>query len=577
MSERRSFYRKIGYAVAIMALLFPLAWLSMPATSREPGGQLAKMRSEYRLGQANLGEVDPASETMKLATLGLRGVAVNLLWGKANHYKKVEDWDNLSATLSQLANLQPNFITFWKFQAWNLSYNVSVEFDDYHDRYAKVIEGINFLTRGERYNIGNAQLLWDLGWFIGQKIGRADEHVQYRRLFKADDDFHPADRTPDQRDNWLVGKEWYERGVESVNRDPARLGRKSPRIFFSSPAMSQMNYAEAIESEGYFEKARRAWVAAAREWREFGELPIEHSTGVKLKLGQKAELEKEVAALKKELDEIQPGLREQLVEEKRAALTTDERALLDKPADKLTGDDFEKLYEVQAKVEVTDRDVAERIAKDHPDKAREALKLANELATTGTQLQYTINYRRDSNYDYWESRANYEQTANALDGRERLYRARRAFLDGNLPEAKKLYQEGFAKWRLVIDEFPTILDDEATTGDDLIDYIKHYKEVLDQLDERLGEDFPLWDVIETFDREQLFAEELARHKQLQSGEENAPTDSVPNAGENPEPPTASESAETPAATAPPAATESAASEPASSEPSPPEAAEQSAQ
>ena len=559
MSERRSFYRKVGYAVAIMVLLFPLAWLSMPATSREPGGQLARMRSEFRLGQANLGEVDPASETMKLATLGLRGVAVNLLWNKANYYKKVEDWDNLSATLSQLANLQPNFITFWKFQAWNLSYNVSVEFDNYRDRYAKVIEGINFLTRGERYNVGNANLLWDLGWFIGQKIGRADEHVQYRRLFKADDDFHPADRPPDQRDNWLVGKEWYERGVEAVNRDPSRLGRKSPRIFFSSPAMSQMNYAEAIESEGYFEKARRAWIAAAREWREFGELPIDHSTGVKLKLGEKAQLEKEVADLKAQLDGMQPNLREKLVEEKRAALTPEERALLDKPADKLTSDDYNKLYEVQAKVEVTDRDVADRIAKDHPDQAREALKLANELATANTQLQYTLNYRRDSNYDYWETRANFEQTANALDARERLYRARKAFLDGNLPEAKRLYQEGFAKWRMVIDEFPAILDDEATTGDDLIEYIKHYKEVLDQLDEQIGEDFPIWDVIEKFDREQLFGEELAKHRQIQTG---ATPESTP-----PTAPAASESAEP---STPPATTEPAESAPNQEEPAKPE-------
>ena len=42
-----------------------------------------------------------------------------------------------------------------------------------------------FLQEGEHYNTDNPQLLWDLGWFIGQKIGRADEYVQYRRLFKA--------------------------------------------------------------------------------------------------------------------------------------------------------------------------------------------------------------------------------------------------------------------------------------------------------------------------------------------------------------------------------------------------------
>ena len=114
-------------------------------------------------------------------------MAVNLLWEKANYYKKVEDWTNLTATLEQLAKLQPNFITFWKFQAWNLTYNVSVEFDDYHDRYYYVRRGIQFLQEGEHYNTDNPQLLWDLGWFVGQKIGRADEYVQYRKLFKADD------------------------------------------------------------------------------------------------------------------------------------------------------------------------------------------------------------------------------------------------------------------------------------------------------------------------------------------------------------------------------------------------------
>ncbi len=119
----------------------------MPATTTKEGGKLAQLRKEYKLAQVNLGEVDPASETIKLATLGLRGVAVNLLWEKANYYKKVEDWTNLTATLEQLAKLQPNFITFWKFQAWNLTYNVSVEFDDYHDRYYYVRRGIEFLQR----------------------------------------------------------------------------------------------------------------------------------------------------------------------------------------------------------------------------------------------------------------------------------------------------------------------------------------------------------------------------------------------------------------------------------------------
>src|SRR5215210_4494826 len=336
MTERSSFYRKLAYLAAIVALAFPIVWLSVPATTSREGGKLSQMRKEYHLAQVNLGEVDPASETIKLATLGLRGVAVNLLWEKANYYKKVEDWTNLTATLEQLAKLQPNFITFWKFQAWNLTYNVSVEFDDYHDRYYYVRRGMEFLQEGEHYNTDNPQLLWDLGWFVGQKIGRADEYLQYRKLFKMDDDFHPADRSLEDRDNWLVGKEWYLTAIASVDKRGKSLGRKSPRDFYSSPAKSQMNYAEAVEEDGLFDKARRAWQKAAAEWTAFGEQLIEHSTGVKLYLGSQKKLEKIVADLRAKLNAMAPDAQKKIADEKRKTLKPDELALLNTPREKVS-------------------------------------------------------------------------------------------------------------------------------------------------------------------------------------------------------------------------------------------------
>src|SRR5262245_18720622 len=428
MTERSSFYRKLAYLGIIVVLAFPIVWLSLPATNSRPGGKLAQMRTENHLAQVNLGEIDPASETIKLATLGLRGVAVNVLWEKANYYKKVEDWTNLTATLEQLAKLQPNFITFWKFQAWNLTYNVSVEFDDYHDRYYYVRRGIQFLQEGERYNVDNPQLLWDLGWFIGQKIGRADEYIQYRRLFKEDDEFHPADRDLEERDNWLVGKTQYLTAIDAVDNKGKSLGRKSPRDFYSSPAKSQMNYAEAIEEEGFFDKARRAWQKAGEEWGQFGTQMIEHSTGVRMTLGSQKELEKKVADLRAKLDAMGGAdLRKKLTDEKRQALTTDERFLLDLPPAELKPEQAEKRVAVDAKVVVTDRDVADRIARDQPDKKNQALQLASDIQRTDIQLQYTINYKHDANYDYWQNRADFEQTPNALAARRLMFEAKKAF------------------------------------------------------------------------------------------------------------------------------------------------------
>ena len=523
MNQRDRFIRKIVYASIIAALLIPLSWLSQPETTESKGGKLAQLRTDYRLSQAQLGEIDPASETIKLATLGLRGVAVNLLWNKANEAKKHEDWTGLTAWLEQLAKLQPNFITFWKFQAWNLSYNVSVEFDDYKDRYYYVRRGIEFLEKGEQYNEDNPVLLWDLGWFIGQKIGRADEHEQYRRLFKEDDDFHPPDRSLEERDNWLVGKEWYLDAIESIDVKGFSIGRKSPRDVYSSPAKSTMNYAEAIEKEGSFDKARRAWIRAAEEWRQFGLTAIEHSFGEKLQLGLEPQLEKEVADMTAELEAMLPGVRDTLVQEKRAALTGEEREILDAPEEQLNPDQLNKRYEISGKMEITEREVAERIGRETPEMKNEALQLANRLAHRKLVLQYTKNYKRDANYDYWMTRCEFEQTDNAVTARRLMFEANNAFKEADLLTAKQLYEEGFAKWRLVIDEFPTILDDEASTGEDILDYVKQYRRVLDQLDERLDDDFPLWEVIEKFDVEQDFTEELQERRQRQG---QAPDDSA---------------------------------------------------
>src|SRR5688500_16906643 len=223
MSRNASFIRKISYIAAIALLLIPLAALSQPATTSKsgdtPGGKLAQLRKEHNLAQAELGEIDPASETMKLATLGLRGVAVNILWKYADHYKKTEDWDALNATVQQIIRLQPNFLEVWDFQAHNLSYNVSVEFDDYRYRYYWVKEGMKCLIEGTQYNRDEPGLLNQVGWFTGQKFGRSDEQKQFRRLFREDKDFHKVYRDqgvevdqeqaigPDGKpDNWLVAR-----------------------------------------------------------------------------------------------------------------------------------------------------------------------------------------------------------------------------------------------------------------------------------------------------------------------------------------------------------------------------------
>ncbi|MEQ8846133.1 hypothetical protein [Botrimarina sp.] len=525
MNQRSSFLRKVAYGVAIAVLLFPLSLLSAPATVDSPGGTLAQLKDENELSQADLGEIDPASETIKLATLGLRGLAVNLLWDRAVHFKKVEDWTNLTATLEQLAKLQPNFITFWKYQSWNLSYNVSVEFDDYRDRYYWVRRGIEFLEEGTEYNRDSPELLWELGWVLGQKIGRSDEKEQYRRLFKADDEYHPEDRPPRQRDNWLLSKDAHLEAIAAVDQRGKSLGKKSPNIFYASPAKSQMNYAEAIENEGLFERAVAAWRVAEDEWVDFGQTPIQHSTGPILRLGEEEQLEEKAAELREVLVGFAEDVESMLQEELRQQLTEEQREALDTPIGERTGDQMQLAFEAQELIKLTPTKIAEKIEQIDPSVAREAKQVAADLAETEKLLRFTRNYKDTTNYDYWKLRTVFEQTKEAVTAREKIFRAKRLFREQTDTEgAKELYEEAFEQWAQVFEKFPELKDPSGTTGDDVMYDIYDYKKVLEAGDYPFPDDFPLWEIIEYFDSEQEFATEL---KERAAGQGPSPTPADP--------------------------------------------------
>lgn len=522
MNENSSFQRKIIYVVLLAILLFPISQLGAPSTLEDDGGQLAQLRQEYELGQSDLGEIDPASETIRMATLGLRGIAVSLLWSKANEYKKKEDWTNFRATLEQLAKLQPYFISFWKYQAWNLTYNVSVELDALRDRFSYVLRGINFLKEGTKYNRDNPHLLAELGWFVGNKIGRADEHVEYRRLFKADDDFqtsfHDGNPPPlEQRDNWLVSRGIYEESISVVDDKKKSIGQKNPTTFFAAPAMAQINYSEAIQEDGVFqERARAAWRSAANLWRAYGNREMRSSRGTMIKLGDLTRWELEVRKLQSEFDALSMGVRAELVAEKRAKLSPATLAAMGVPENLRSEQQRNLVSEGEAQLHISIEEIAGRVAENNPEQAGEASRLANRIADINDRIFLINNNRQVSNYEYWKTRTDFEQTADALRARELAYLGNQAFQeDADLLQARKLFEESFDLWAKVFQAFPT-LDLDSTTGSDLMDSVEDYSKILQQLDLDLGDEevdqrFPLWDMLIVNDGERKYVDVIAEH------------------------------------------------------------------
>ena len=528
MNWNRSFRRKVTYIALMAILLVPLSLISRPETvgrDPDPGGVLARKRSQYNLSQARLGEIDPASETMKLALLGMRGVAVNILWTKANHYKKTEQWPKLMATVEQITNLQPNFISVWQFQAWNVSYNVSVEFDNYLHRYFWVKRGIRFLIDGTRYNRDEPRLLWDIGWFFGQKLGRSDEYKQFRREFRKDEEFHRflqprVDNFESEcfgpyngPDNWLVSRQWFLKAQDSVVSGRATLrGRalqsifdekpsdrkkgKSPVLFHSNPAMALINYAGAIQEEGFFdERAQNAWAKAHTAWTDYGNREIRTSRDFYIRLNEAEQLEAEAAELLVQFDELLSDVKVVLTEEKRAALSADELLAIETPAPERTPDQMRLVRDAEFKLKVTPLETAEAADSALKEQAR---WLATDITDKQERADFVRRYRQIVNFDYWRTRCEVEQLDEANKAHKHLYQADDDYLNARLNDARTNYELAWDAWAQIYEQYPSLRDDVG--AEDVVDAIKRYASLLGQLDAPFPSDFKLKDIVEYHDR-----------------------------------------------------------------------------
>lgn len=501
MNQRKSFLRKLVYLAIIVGLLLPNAMLSMPADQvvdnpdipgslrQEGGGYLAQIRQENRLSNDQLGNLDPTSETLKLASLGLRVVAVAMLWTKANEYKKKEDWSNMIAAVDTIFRLQPHFISVWKFQAWNVSYNVSVEWDDYRDRYYWVMRGIETLQRGTKINNDDPILLWDTGWFVSHKIGKSDEKRQFRRLFKTDDDFHGA-RPLSQRDNWYVGKIYYRQAEQVIDNFPNRVFKGTARVIFhATPGLNNFYQAMGMAGDNLLgEVTQRVWQVGEQEWSGTEKLP----NGV-LPLGYR---------------EIKLALEDTLIQLNKR----EEWLQIAFDAKRTMADHQELLAEVLSEaqyqaVQMHDRhrDFEHRDAADAAEKL--LLELSNEAPSgssrqrdlqaayqavvdfgEATHMEYWIDRYRDIvNFDYWNTRCQAEQSEAALRAHQYETSAREAFeVDAALAKAQEDYARCLENWRLVLEAYPLLASDDLT-AEDLIAIIQKYRDV--QL--VLSEEFPI--------------------------------------------------------------------------------------
>ncbi len=468
-------------------------------TELTPGGALASIRSQYELGQADLGAIDPASESMRLATLGMRGVAVSILWQRAEYYKREQFWDNYSATLNQITRLEPHFVKVWDFLSWNLSYNISVEFDDYRQRYAWVKKGIDYLLVGTKYNRKKTDLPYELGWKFGNKFGVSDEKVQFRQLYRMDEDWHkelrdkdmnvnqPDGLGPDQRpDSWLTGRLYYERCYDMVNG--GAQPHKSPTNFYRMGPMWLINFAAMIATEGHLgESSKFAWIRAADGWMNFGNIIMRSTWGEDLKMNDIDVANRQVADAKAAFLEYCKDKAAELRNERMDTLTDEEKAVLSVPDLQRTADEVYAAMRAEQKLQVPYREIAAALPAEKQFKANE---LAIRVDKAEELVRHIEIYRNQVNFQYWDMRTKAEQTQPALDARADLYAANQALQKGELDAAISKYQSAFKNWNELFNRFPAMMTDES--AEEVQKAIKRYRQISD---EALGDDFVLNDFL----------------------------------------------------------------------------------
>ena len=184
MSDRR--YRIICIVLALAILLA----VRFPGL---PGGETAGLD---KIIQKQKQQVVPVRAEVKrdvmiefpiLVLGGFRGPLVMGLWIKAENEKDKQRWWNVKTYHEIIAHLQPNFPSVYVFNAWNLAYNLSVQWHELANKYLWVLDGARYAQKGIWINPDSPDIMFQFADIYDQKLGRSNpERFYYRQRFAED-------------------------------------------------------------------------------------------------------------------------------------------------------------------------------------------------------------------------------------------------------------------------------------------------------------------------------------------------------------------------------------------------------
>jgi hypothetical protein len=242
--QLRSRRRKVIYLVLVLVLftvsLMHRRFLVEPLAAR------------LQMLEQTQGEVELTSSAVQYLLVGSKGLATCALWQVAIDKQERHQWNELELVVRSITKLQPHFVSPWRFQSWNLAFNVAVECERPRDKYFYISRGMQLLAEGERRNQGipddvtiageslhfpgNPEMRFDLGFFYHLKMARSDDLFVMHCLLDLSC-IDPAERDPLQLrepGNGPVKQKEFRRFCELnprlVRRLREKLGRNTPEM-----------------------------------------------------------------------------------------------------------------------------------------------------------------------------------------------------------------------------------------------------------------------------------------------------------------------------------------------------------
>jgi hypothetical protein len=170
---------------------------------------------------------------------GLRGPLAMILWSTSEAQKSDRNLEDFDTKVEWIRLLQPEFDTVHMFQIWNKAYNVSVQMADLRNRFAAILDALDYAADVDQQRPGNVNIMNAITQVYSNKLGTPHtEKVFYRRWVR-EQSFAPADYKPGQLQDRAARK--AQGGWQRRRMDPKvdAKGYLLPEMITPKPGMER--------------------------------------------------------------------------------------------------------------------------------------------------------------------------------------------------------------------------------------------------------------------------------------------------------------------------------------------------